>query len=104
MARHRTHLRSLLNRKLMSQSISHATLNFPLLRLRAREIHDARNRGDFAKADQVRRAVLAVDSGMRVTVAKSGRVSLWHMPTPPCERQYHYLNYPEFLANSIQPL
>lgn len=60
----------------------------------------ARSVRDWKRADQIRDNILAMDNGMKITVTKENKVSLWHFPNPPFFDQLHYCNYGEFIANS----
>jgi len=59
-----------------------------------------RRAGRYGPADFLRSWLLGLDSGMRVTQEKSGKVAVWHWPVPAFGDQFHYCNYGEFIANS----
>jgi hypothetical protein len=72
----------------------------PSFRRNLRAIKLAREAEDWKVADLIRKELLAVDDGMKVTISKDGKVSLWHWPNPPFSDHLHYCNYGEFIANS----
>ena len=86
----------------MSQSIPFSEVQklLPMIRGCLRRIKQARIDKGFKTADQFRHSLLIMDSGMRITIDKNGKVSLWHYPDPPFSNQFHYCNYNEFIANS----
>ena len=86
----------------MSRTISFHSFAqlLPSIRMQLRYMKLARSVRDWHRADQIRDLLLRFDSGMKITVAKDGKVTLWHFPNPPFFDQLHYCNYGEFIANS----
>lgn len=72
----------------------------PSIRARLKHIAEARQDKNWAVADAIRDALLSIDTGMKITVTKENKVTLWHWPDPPFGGHYHYANYGEFIANS----
>ena len=65
-----------------------------------RAIKENRRTRKFEIADFLRSWLLGIDTGMRVTIDRAGKVSLFHWPEPAFDDQFHYANYGEFQANS----
>ena len=83
----------------MSQAIELRALDLFKIRETLREIVKLRGQRRFSEADAVRQSLLALDSGMRI-ILRAEKATLWHYPDPPFSGHFHYVNYPEFIANS----
>ena len=86
----------------MSRAISFRSFVslLPSIRERLRHMKEARVKNEWPHADAIRDSLLSMDTGMKITVAKTGKVTLWHFPNPPFFDQFHFCNYGEFIANS----
>jgi hypothetical protein len=84
----------------MSTSVPFSFWNLPAIREILRDIESARANKNWAVADEDRDYLLSLDTGVRITQSRDGKISMFHWPSPPFEKQFHYCNYGEFIANS----
>lgn len=83
----------------MSRALDYKKLDLSWVRDTLRLIRVARASEQYKWADDLRKTLLTLDEGMRIT-QNAEKITLWHWPKPPFTGELHYANYGEFVANS----